>query len=147
MSTEIYPITPSLVFIEFCVNDSEAGAQTNGEALIRAIRTNLPNTNIAMIFFGDYTSPGTDLTNLHASTLQVYHDLCEHYSIPYVDMNAELARAIGASEYIITNYTTDFIHPTTFGGARAAELLQSIITSSLVLGGTQTGALPDPLYP
>lgn len=148
LSTEIYPITPSLVFIEFCVNDSDAGAQTNGEALIRAIRTNLPNTNLCMIFFGDgYDRNTNNATNGSDSTRAIYQALCEHYSIPFVNMAAELSRAVEAGEYTVANYTADNTHPNTFGSGRAADLLKTIMTSDLVLGGTQTGALPDPLYP
>ena len=134
---------PDVVCIEYAVNDSttEFYAKT-GEALIRRLRTNLPNARIVFIAF---TRVGNNLVNDATNLNQVLHDrwkaLCVAYGVTFVSFADRLYQVINVDGGTLADYLSDTVHPTAAGHALAATVLEPAMVSALL--GTGMPAMPD----
>ena len=147
LQTDVIDLAPELVIIDFAVNDqNETYYQAAAEALVRRLRTALPNAKLLASIFLEVANPvANDPTNVKAAVATTWKTICDHYTIPYGDFAAEVARAVGAAEHTVLYYMSDTVHPTNAGHATAATLLEAACPA-LFVGAQVTGDLPARLY-
>lgn len=147
LQDDVVADNPELVIIDFAVNDDDTSYyQAAAEALIRRLRTDLPNAKLLAAIFLEVGNPAVnDPTNVNAAVATTWIAICDHYSVPYGDFAAEVARAVGAAEHTVSEYMDDIVHPKDFGHATAATLLEAVVPS-LFTGAQVSGALPARLY-
>ena len=138
---------PSLVVIDRAINDvDESYCKAAEEAVIRRLRNALPNVNLIAPYFlqvDDYTV--NDPTNLKDAVKQNCEALDALYTIAQADYAAEVARAVGASEYVVSDYfVDDNSHPSNFGHGVAANLLIGVLPN--LLTNQTSGELPERIY-
>ena len=121
-----------LVILCYGQNDSEAYCATFYEAMIRAVKTNYPNSCLMSIL----ESSQQDYTNKILDEVE----LCEYYEIPMVDMIAAFAN----SGYDNTALTYDGLHPSDLGQWYYAQCVFQAIMSCESAGMVST-AMPEPL--
>lgn len=122
-----------LVILCYGQNDSEATLSTYYEAMIRAVKTNYPDSCLISIL----ESSQQEYTNKILDEIE----LCEYYNIPMADMIAVFA----ASGYDDTELTYDGLHPSDLGQWYYAQSIFQMITSN-VAAGTVSTEMPDPFH-
>lgn len=147
LQTDVIDHDPELVIIDFSVNDQdETYYQAAAEAMVRRLRTALPNAKLVGVHFLQVDDPAeNDPTNVKAAVKATWQAIADHYGFPFADFAGEVARAVGAAEHTVADYLNDIVHPKDLGHATAATLLEAVMPT-LFAGAQVSGALPARLY-
>ena len=157
LQTDVLSYAPQVVFVDFAVNDSIAappGGKTNGiapagEALIRRLRTALPNAKIVAWVF---TWP--DAYSYMNSALRTARDnwikIANTYGVTLLRFDLELQRLIGTdkpadSQVEAYFYGVGNVHPNDAGYAAAAAYAETQLTS--LASNNPGGSLPAYIFP
>jgi lysophospholipase L1-like esterase len=150
LQTDVIAYSPDVVTLDAINDVDSAHSKSCAEALIRLIRTALPNARLIYLAFMRVTDPAVDdPTNVRAAINANWEDLCTLYSIPFVDYAAYVAEQVNGGFHHLQEYFpgTDKIHPSDYGHACIEALLEPYLTSDFLLVGPQvTGDLPARIY-
>lgn len=136
LQTDVIDKNPTVLSLDFAVNDwDEDVYRRSAEALIRRVRTALPDTRIVAIFYLSVANKDVDNpTNTHQYSYDAWKALCTHYGIPYADYAAGVTAAVQAGTLHLADYFWDTIHPNDAGHAYASTLLQPLMAAALAPG-------------
>jgi len=125
---------PDVVVLEWVANDSDTDIYKKaGEALVRRIKTELPDCRLVFMgFTGVADVDVDDATNTRQAITTNWQELCSHYSIDYVDYAAELYQLINVDGGDLSDYMYDGVHPTSVGHNIAHELVRSTVVTQLL---------------
>lgn len=139
-------LAPDVICIEENANDDVSDYfKKTEEAIIRRIRSLLPNTRIVYIACPRVTNPAVDdATNQDADVQAQWKTICDHYGVVTVDWSAELYTLINTNGGTLSDYLSDTVHPTTTGHASIAGLLDTPLNTAL--GAGSLGSVPSRLY-
>jgi len=126
---------PDLVFVEFTTNDwtystqSQQDLETQAESLFRAIWNYNPYAEIVVV---------STAVNPNGLSKQAYKTVCSHYSIPFIDVGAELQKrkeARGAAKEASGTlyYTIDDLHPSAIGYGVYMEIIEPVLKQHLAV--------------
>lgn len=124
---------PDLVFVEFTTNDwtystqSQQDLETQAESLFRAIWNYNPYAEIVVVLTA---------VNPNGASKQAYKTVCEHYSVPFIDVGIELqkskeARGAGSESDGTYYYTIDNLHPSSAGYGVYFETIEPVLKSHI----------------
>lgn len=156
----IEALSPDLIVIDAVVNDGGSndtdGDHADGwagasEALIRLIRTNLPNCAIVAWSFV-WPESYSFISSARIDALRKWQDLARRYDFPLLDLAQATQRALGTNApndaQVETYYESNDIHPIQIGHDLAVRMLRSTLAPWLgasVPSQQWTGSLGD--YP
>ena len=145
---------PDLLFIEFSINDyydnqdlwniGEDQAAAQFEAIVRKVRTELPNCDIVTVL----TTDRDQISNLQNSdTLHAQargHDkIAAKYGIPSLRVGHALADHLATTGETWADYVTDLVHPNDNGYRIYANVVEEYFAESL-LGTKNENAILTP---
>lgn len=128
LQTDVIARAPALVVLDFGVNDlsSNDAYILAAEALIRRLRTALPDCTLVKLMMLDVTDHTVDdATHILPAVREWWTELCRHYRIPIVDYLAEVQERVWEDGESLATYFGDHIHPNDTGHALAHELLRA----------------------
>lgn len=127
LATDVIAHNPTLVFIDFCANDGALAVDhPSSEALVRRLRTSLPDATLISCFFGNLTTTALADDNTGNTTdyvLRWWRRICAEYGVVFVNYISQLATLVASGGHVAT-YQADSVHPNTAGHAVAASLLE-----------------------
>ncbi|MFZ2992516.1 MAG: SGNH/GDSL hydrolase family protein [Microgenomates group bacterium] len=145
LQTDVIDLAPDLIIYDCAINDNDQSPYAKcEEAVIRRLRTALPDAKIAGIIFGTTANRlGTDPTNTKATTAAQVREILTHYGILYADQTAAVVTSVNAGTYTLAQIFADTIHPADVGHLLGKQTLDDVIPTAL----TQTlPSLPTPLH-
>ncbi len=124
---------PDLVFIDFAANDDisfegelQDGFAPAAEALIRRLRTELPDTKLMILIL---SRPDSQLSKPRLASKNMWIALAQHYDIPYERLDNEIFNDRGSNT--LTNSQIDIyfnpptsLHPNNKGHALIAQMIE-----------------------
>lgn len=145
LQADVIDLVPNLVIYDCTANDIAGSIYEKcEEALIRRLRTDLPNAKLCGIVFGRVANRlGTDPTNTNAAVAAFFRAILNNYSIFYGDQTAEVVRNFNAGVYTLAQMFADELHPADIGHLLGKQVLASVLPS--VLNQTLP-VLAAPLY-
>lgn len=143
---DLETLSPDVVSVEYAVNDGNVDFYANtAEALIRRIRTVVPNAKIVFIAFCSFASAVDNvMTNLNAAVLTRWQTICSTYGVTFVNFHQAISDAVAGGDDK-TDYMSDTVHPNNGGHALASSILRGQLLSAMSSAYTPT-TLPDRLY-
>lgn len=141
--SSILATNPELIIIDPVNDDNSDFRKATNEALIRRIRTALPNCRLVMMKFFVVTDKDVDAsinTPTNQTSFQQWADLGAQYSIQIVDDWQAVKDLITGGAHLST-YLADTVHPTAAGHTVAFGALQPYLASSI-----HATAMPARLY-
>lgn len=149
---------PTLLFVEFAVNDAGTSAgriERTMEGIVRQTRRTSPRTDIVFV----YTVSAPGLSELEAGRLplavQAMERVAEHYGIASVNFGLEVTEQVKAGALVFKapaadadakTFSLDGVHPTAVGHRIYAAVLERSLPRLLETGANRPAALPPPLH-
>ena len=131
LDNEVMCAKPDLIFIEFAVNDAGFGLEKNQsaafmDAMIRKINTELPQTDIVLVFTTNEGHLGKDFENLVA-----HREVAQYYGIPCIDVGKALIEEMEQLGEEWSNYSDDYAHPNNKGYKKYFETVRENLKNML----------------
>lgn len=131
LDDEVMSNNPDLVFIEFALNDSSFGLEKNQsaafvDAMIRKINTELPQTDIVLVFTTSQNFLGKDFENLEA-----HREVAAYYGIPCINVGNTLVQKMEQAGEKWSDYFGDTAHPNNKGYNTYFEIVRDAIKNML----------------
>ena len=137
-------ISPELIIIDPVNDDATDFRKATCEALIRKIRTTLPDCRLVLMKFFTVADQNVDAnvnTPTNQTTFQQWADMAAHYGVQIVDFHAAIQALVTGGAHLNT-YLADTVHPTTAGHTVAFNELQPYLNDSQ----SPVAPLPARLY-
>ena len=146
--SEIIASTPTLVVIDLCANgDTGDASQSASEALIRLLRTNLPNATLMFILFPTW-NVGTATSPYNQTLINLYKTMCDTYDVDYIDVAAQMTTTLAGAAVSTSGWYTspDWTHPDQEGNDFIGAYADDFFTRTRLAGSGAsqwTGNLAD----
>lgn len=146
--TDVLPVKPDLMFIEFAVNDAYEGVNYSKSAyylelLIKKINKELPQTDVVIILITDKGKLGGEF-----ECGKAHKAIADYYGIPCIDVGAALAKVIKDEGSDWGDYIGDYVHPNDKGHAVYADTIIARLKTLLAVEakGLKKHTLPKEDY-
>lgn len=146
IESDIIAHNPDLVFIEYALNDSYAGAKFSSadasahmETIVRKILNANPACDIVFVYT---TDSGRNMSTPLYETAAAHEKIAEHYKIMTVNAGWQLRKETGLATAGTNGqlsqrwlaYFSDSCHPTDRGNSKYAELIIKALTAAFKAG-------------
>ncbi len=115
---------PDIVFIEFSVNDGGNSDfnRRSFESLARRCLEYGENTAVIVVLCNSGTGKGPEVREAH-------FEIAKYYGLPVIDMHSGFVAGVNTGKMLVTDYTHDGLHPTTWGHQMKAHMVEASLNA------------------